>query len=152
MKKLQTKVVEKIKTHFMTNNCFSKIVPFYGIMWKNTVEPQRPQMTMWWMLRTACWIPKATNTHSYYVVLIDFPLQQWLHKHTSMLQWFYEVMQYRFVLEWSCQIWSGPHHTERLCSGGCIVLTIRNITLAKINVAVLVLKYKFYFHTVIYKV
>jgi len=80
----QTEVVEKIKTHFMINNCFSKIVPFYEIMWKNTVEPRRPQMTTWRM-HIACWIPKATNTHSYYVILVDFPLQQWLHEHTSML-------------------------------------------------------------------
>jgi hypothetical protein len=32
-------------------------------MSKNTVEPDRPQMTTWRM-RTACWIPKATNTHT----------------------------------------------------------------------------------------
>jgi len=30
-------------------------------------------------LRIACWIPKATNTHSEYVTLTAFPLQQWLH-------------------------------------------------------------------------
>ena len=24
-------------------------------------------------MRIACWIPKATNTHSEYVILIDFP-------------------------------------------------------------------------------
>jgi hypothetical protein len=45
MKKFQTKVVEKITTQIKT--VFSKIVPFYGIMLKNTVEPRRPQMTMW---------------------------------------------------------------------------------------------------------
>jgi len=32
-------------------------------MWKNTVQPDRPQMAIWRM-RTACWIPKATDTHS----------------------------------------------------------------------------------------
>jgi hypothetical protein len=48
------------------------------IMWKNMVEPDRPQTTLWRM-RTACWIPKAANTHSEYVILISFPLQQWLH-------------------------------------------------------------------------
>jgi len=32
-------------------------------MWKNTVEPDRPEMTIWRM-RIACWIPKATNTHT----------------------------------------------------------------------------------------
>jgi hypothetical protein len=30
-------------------------------MWKSTVEPDRPQMTIWRM-RIACWITKATNT------------------------------------------------------------------------------------------
>ena len=38
---------------------------------KNIVEPDRPQMTIW-RTRTACWIPKATNTHSQYVLLITF--------------------------------------------------------------------------------
>ena len=35
-------------------------------------------------MRTACWIPKATNTHSQYVRLIAFPRQQWLHERSSM--------------------------------------------------------------------
>jgi hypothetical protein len=35
--------------------------------------------------------PKATNTHSEYVVLIPFPLQQWLHERTSMLCYTYIV-------------------------------------------------------------
>jgi len=34
----------------------------------------------------AYWIPKATNTHSEYVMLIAFPLQQWLHERASMLR------------------------------------------------------------------
>jgi len=29
-----------------------------------------------WRMRIACWIPKATDTHSEYVILIAFPLQQ----------------------------------------------------------------------------
>ena len=29
-------------------------------------------------MRFALWIPKAANTHSEYVILIAFPLQQWL--------------------------------------------------------------------------
>jgi len=35
----------------------------YEIMWKNTVKRSRPQMTIWRM-RIACWILKATNTHT----------------------------------------------------------------------------------------
>jgi len=36
-------------------------------------------------MRIACWITKATNTHSKYVIIIAFPLQQWLHECASML-------------------------------------------------------------------
>jgi len=37
-------------------------------MWKNIVERDRPQMTVWRM-RIECWIPKATDTQSEYVFL-----------------------------------------------------------------------------------
>ena len=40
-----------------------------------------------WRMRIATWIPKATNTHSEYVMLIALPLQQWLHEHVSMLRY-----------------------------------------------------------------
>jgi len=45
-------------------------------MWKNILEPGRLQMTIWPM-RFVCWITKATDTHSEYVILIAFPLQHW---------------------------------------------------------------------------
>jgi len=62
---------------------------FYEIMWKkNIVQPGRPQMTVW-CRRIRCRIPKATNTHSEYVILIAFPQQLWWHKHTSMLSYMY---------------------------------------------------------------
>ena len=32
-------------------------------MWKNIVEWGMSQMTIW-RIRIACWIPKATNTHT----------------------------------------------------------------------------------------
>ena len=43
----------------------------YEIMWKNIVTPDRPQMTIW-RKRIAFCIPKTTNTHSEYVILIAF--------------------------------------------------------------------------------
>jgi hypothetical protein len=55
-------------------------------VWNNTVEPEGPQMTICCM-RMACWITKATNTHSEYVILIAFPLQQWLHERASILRY-----------------------------------------------------------------
>jgi len=51
-------------------------VPF-EIMWENTVKPDRPHTTIWRM-RVACWIPKPTNPHSEYVIIIAFPRQKWL--------------------------------------------------------------------------
>jgi hypothetical protein len=35
-------------------------------------------------MRFACWITKATDTHSQYVILIAFPRQQWLRERASM--------------------------------------------------------------------
>ena len=60
----QTKVVEKIKTHIMCPLTFFENRAVYEIMWKNIVEWGRPQLTIWRM-RIACWIPKATDTHSF---------------------------------------------------------------------------------------
>jgi hypothetical protein len=37
------------------------------ILWKNIVEPERPQTTIWRM-RIACWIPKTTDTHSKFAI------------------------------------------------------------------------------------
>jgi hypothetical protein len=85
---LHNKVVEKIKTHIFCSVTFFKKHAVYGIMWKNTVQPDRPQMTTWHM-SIACWIPKVTNTHPKYVYLLLFPLQQWLHKCTTMSCYMY---------------------------------------------------------------
>ena len=42
----QTKVVEKIKTHFVFDNVFLENRAVYEILWKNMVEPDRPHMTV----------------------------------------------------------------------------------------------------------
>jgi len=59
----------------MFNNIFFENPAVYEIMWKNTVELDRPPMTIRHM-HIACWIPRVTDTHSKYVILIAFPLQQ----------------------------------------------------------------------------
>ena len=56
---------------------FSKTGGVYEIPWKNIVQADSPEMTIW-RIRIACWIPKATDTHSQYVIIIAFPLQHWL--------------------------------------------------------------------------
>jgi len=72
----QTRFKKKSKHISCSIAFFSKIMPF--IRWKNIVEPGRPQKTIRRM-RIACWINKDTDTHSEYVIIIAFPLQQWLH-------------------------------------------------------------------------
>ena len=59
------KVVEKIKTHILclVTFFFFENRAVYEIMWKNTVERDGLQMTIWRM-RIACWEPKATDTHT----------------------------------------------------------------------------------------
>jgi len=42
-----------------------------------------------WRMHIACSIPKARNTHSKYIILIDFPLQQWLHERATALRYKY---------------------------------------------------------------
>jgi len=42
-----------------------------------------------WRMRIACWIHKATNITSEYVIPVVCQLQQWLHEHTSVLRFTY---------------------------------------------------------------
>jgi hypothetical protein len=44
-----------------------------------------------WRMRIARWIPRATDTHSQYVILIAVPLQQRLHERASMLHYAYSA-------------------------------------------------------------
>jgi HKD family nuclease len=68
MRNVSEIVVEKIKTHILCSITFffSENCAFYEIMWKNSAQLGRPQTTIWRM-RTACWIPKAKNTHIQFV-------------------------------------------------------------------------------------
>ena len=64
-------------------------------MWKNMVQPDRPQVTIWRM-RIACWITKATNLRAEYVILTVFSTTSAVARTrltvTSYVGW--------------CQIWS----------------------------------------------
>ena len=51
------------------------------------VGPERPQMLR--RMRFACWITKATNTYSEYVILIAFLRQQLLRERASVLHYTY---------------------------------------------------------------
>jgi len=82
----QMNVVEKFETLiFCSIVFFPENVTDYEITWKNILELGRPQMTIW-RVRVACWIPKATDTYLGCVILIAFPLHQWLHDLASVLR------------------------------------------------------------------
>jgi hypothetical protein len=84
----RTNVVKKIRTYILCLVIFLQNRSTHQIMWENTVQPKRRQTTIWRM-RISCWVPKATNIHSEYVIVIAFLLQQWLHEGDSMLRYTY---------------------------------------------------------------
>jgi len=62
-----------------------------------------------WRMRITCWIIKAKNTHSEYVILIAFPQRKLLHEGSSMLIYKYLAClikylannQPRILFQWS---------------------------------------------------
>ena len=55
---------KKSNSHILRLKTFSENRAVYENMWKNIVQRGSPQMTIRRM-RTACWVPKATNTHTH---------------------------------------------------------------------------------------
>jgi hypothetical protein len=88
MKNVSEKLVEKMKTRILCPMAFLSNPAVYDVIWENIVEPDRTRMAIWRM-RIACWITKATNAHSEYVILTAFPLQHWLRERASMLHYTY---------------------------------------------------------------
>jgi hypothetical protein len=85
-------------TNFMSNCFFSEYLSIFEVRWQNVVDPDIPQTTIRRMC-FACWITEATDTHSEYVTVIAFPLQQWLHERTSMFRYTYVAcLGYYFCL------------------------------------------------------
>jgi hypothetical protein len=78
---------ENQNTHFVFNNTFffeNHVV--YEIMWKNTVERDKPQMTIWRM-GIAYWITEAKNTHIQHVIRSASPQKQFLQEDAFMLRY-----------------------------------------------------------------
>jgi len=67
---------------------FFENLAVYDIMRRNVVGPDRSRMTVGNM-RIAYEIPKATNTHSEYVILTAFSLQLCLHELARILRYTY---------------------------------------------------------------
>ena len=63
----------------------------FGKMWKIILEPDGSQMTIWRM-RIACWIYKTANTHTDYLILIAFLLQQRLTERATVLRYAFCIL------------------------------------------------------------
>ena len=79
MKRFSESRRENQNSQFIFNNFLSNVMPFMRkcrkILYSRTIL----------RMLIACWITKATDTRSEYVILIAFPLQQWLYECASML-------------------------------------------------------------------
>ena len=80
MRNMSDRVVEKTKTHIICSKTFFQTscllwgkVEKYG----RNIQATHDNITL--CMHSACWINKAADTHSKYVILIAFPRQQWLH-------------------------------------------------------------------------
>ena len=89
---LQTKVVEKIKTHILCSITFSrKSRRLWDNVEKHDRVGQATDGNMIEPMRIACCILKDSNTHTHreYVTLTAFPRQQWLRERASTLHYTY---------------------------------------------------------------
>jgi hypothetical protein len=125
----ETRCRQNQNTYFMSKKFSYWNRAVWRTMWKNTVEPNGPQMTIRRM-RIVCRTPNATNTKSQYVILIAFPLQEQLHDRTSMLRntdtawhvitetgvlsvWYELTMKKQFTKHVTQHNTRGWHHTDR---------------------------------------
>jgi hypothetical protein len=78
MRNVPDKSCRENENTFYVQLLFPKNLIVYEIMWKNMVEPERPQMTIQCM-RISCWVPKSTNTPRI-CNIVAFLQQKWLSK------------------------------------------------------------------------
>jgi hypothetical protein len=85
-----TKVVEKIKTQILCSiTFFRKSCRLRYNVEKYGRARQATDDNITRFMCIACWITKATNTHSEYVIIIAFPRQKWLRERASVLRYTY---------------------------------------------------------------
>ena len=122
----------------------------YEIIWKNIVEPDRQQMTVWRM-HIACWIPKATNTLSESVICIAFPPQLWLRKCATVFHCMYiahlvdfsedcSSRSWLFLCYCNCELWKKNLwclHSLMFFIVCCLASKICNLIIIQLSVSVL---------------
>ena len=125
MRSVAEKFVEKIKTH--------SVSIFFFLLWKSYrlwdnvdkfgTAGQAIDENIAWLMRVACWIPKATDAHSECVIIIACSLQQWLHERPQCY-----VLPTLPVLLRNCeqQYWSAGWGRRRLPADCSTVANVLN--------------------------
>jgi hypothetical protein len=84
--------VENQNTRFMLSNFFFlKIAPLRDNVQKYGRVRQATDCNIILRMHFACWITKATNTLSEYVMLTALPRQQWLRERAPILRYMYSA-------------------------------------------------------------
>ena len=88
----QMKVVERIKPHILCSVTVSrKSRRFWYSMGNYCGAREAKDHKIVRRMRFGCGITKATDTHSWYLMLISFPWHQWLLERPSVLRYTYIV-------------------------------------------------------------
>jgi len=99
-------------------------------MHKNIVEPDGLEVTLSHK-PIACCISKATDTHSEFIILGAFPLQQWLQKRAWAFRYTYIaclVVLYIRALSGSCANWNKLNWIINIFLGQLLILIIFTMT------------------------
>ena len=97
----QTKVVEKIKTHILCSvTVFRKLYRLLENAEKYCRARQATDDSIIRRMRIACWITKATNTHSEYVILSRFTTAKMVARaHRNVTLYVHCIVLYSYLFQ-----------------------------------------------------
>ena len=130
----------KIYIYFVFNSVFfSENGAVYEIMWKKRrIAKQATDGSTIRRMRIASWLSKATITHSEYVTVIAFPLQQWLRERASVSRMlpvlFLILSPHSLVLNFNFQsslLSPGKFSPCTISSRSCFVSTVFGFSLPR---------------------
>jgi hypothetical protein len=105
----------------------------YEIMWKRCGKARQPTNdNTIRLMRWSYWVPNATDTHSEYVILLAFPLQQSFHERASVLRYTYMVrclscLGYSLGLKCQCKEFISPKQLvlpSNIFCNHCLILLL----------------------------
>ena len=77
MRNVSDRCIENQNTHFSSVTIFWKLCHLWGNVDRHGRARQATEYNKIQRMRFACWITRATDTNSEYIILTAFPRQQW---------------------------------------------------------------------------